>query len=313
MTSIGGYFELELPQKAEYHKAAIALNTGRNALEYILRVRGYKRVYLPYYSCEVLLEPFNKLGVEYCFYHINESLELEQPVSIKDDEALLYINYFGLKQDYVTSLCATYGEQLIVDNTQAFYAKPIKGIDTFYSCRKFFGVADGAYLYCSQSYDMELEQDQSWERMEYLLKRIDISPEAAYTDFRTQSELLKNNPIRRMSRLTTRIMSSIDYNGVAERRRNNFKQLDKALGDINGIKWNLADDAVPMVYPFLTSDPNLRQRLIDNKIYVAQYWPNVLQNSDESSIEYTLTKRLFPLPIDQRYSAQDMARIIELI
>lgn len=313
MTSLGGYFELELPSVEAYHKGALALNTGRNCLEYVLRSRGYKKVYLPYYSCEVLLEPFNKLSVEYSFYHINESLELDSPITLKDDEALLYINYFGLKQDYVTSLSATYGKQLIVDNTQAFYAMPIEGIDTFYSCRKFFGVADGAYLYCSQSHDMELEQDQSWQRMEFLLKRIDISPEAAYTDFRTQSELLKNNPIRRMSRLTTRIMSSIDYNGVAERRRNNFKQLDKALGDINGIKWNLADDAVPMVYPFLTSDPNLRQRLIDNKIYVAQYWPNVLHNSDESSIEYTLTKRLLPLPIDQRYSAQDMARIIELI
>ena len=165
MTSIGGYFELELPQKAEYHKSALALNTGRNCLEYILRARGYKKVYLPYYSCEVLLEPFNKLDVEYCFYHINGSLELEQLVTLQDGEALLYINYFGLKQDYVASLSATYGKQLIVDNTQAFYAKPIKGIDTFYSCRKFFGVADGAYLYCSQSLDIELEQDQSWERM----------------------------------------------------------------------------------------------------------------------------------------------------
>lgn len=312
MTSIGGYFELELPQKAEYHKAAIALNTGRNALEYILRVRGYKRVYLPYYSCEVLLEPFNKLGVEYSFYHLNGSLELDRLVSLQDGEALLYINYFGLKQDYVTSLSATYGEQLIVDNTQAFYAMPIEGIDTFYSCRKFFGVADGAYLYCLQPLDMELEQDQSWERMEYLLKRIDISPEAAYTDFRTQSELLKNNPIRRMSRLTTRIMSSIDYNGVAERRRNNFKQLDKALGDINGIKWNLTDDAVPMVYPFLTEDVDLRQRLIDHKIYVAQYWPNVLQWCSPTDSAHKLTQCLLPLPIDQRYGEQEMNRIIQV-
>ena len=313
MNAIGGYFELELPCGEPYHKGALALNTGRNCLEYVLRARGYKKVYLPYYSCEVLLEPFNKLGVEYSFYHINERLELDRLVSLQDGEALLYINYFGLKHDYVTSLSATYGEQLIVDNTQAFYARPIKGADTFYSCRKFFGVADGAYMYCSQPLEMELEQDQSWARMEYLLKRIDISPEAAYADFRAQSELLKNNPIRRMSRLTACIMSSIDYNGVAERRRNNFKQLDEALGDINGIKWNLDDDAVPMIYPFLTSDPNLRQRLINHKIYVAQYWPNVLQNSDESSIEYTLTKQLLPLPIDQRYSAQDMARIIELI
>ena len=313
MTSIGGYFELELPQKAEYHKSALALNTGRNCLEYILRARGYKRVYLPYYSCEVLLEPFSKLGVEYCFYHINKSLELEQPITLQDGEALLYINYFGLKQDYVASLSATYGERLIVDNTQAFYAKPIKGIDTFYSCRKFFGVADVAYLYSSQPLEMEIEQDQSWERMEYLLKRVDISAEAAYSDFRAQSELLKNNPIRKMSKLTARIMASIDYPGMAERRRNNFKQLDRAIGHLNGIKWNLTDDAVPMVYPFLTDDPSLRQRLIGNKIYVAQYWPNVLQNCCENCIEYTLTKQLLPLPIDQRYSEQDMARIIELI
>ena len=32
--SIGGYFELELPQGEEYHKNAIRLNTGRNAFEY---------------------------------------------------------------------------------------------------------------------------------------------------------------------------------------------------------------------------------------------------------------------------------------
>lgn len=313
MKAIGGYFELELPCGEPYHEGALVLNTGRNCLEYVLRTRGYKRVYLPYYSCEVLLEPFNKLGVEYSFYHINESLELDKPITLKDGEALLYINYFGLKHDYVTSLSAIYGEQLIVDNTQAFYAKPIEGIDTFYSCRKFFGVADGAYLYCSQPLEMEIEQDQSWERMEYLLKRIDISAEAAYSDFRAQSELLKNNPIKRMSRLTARIMASIDYPAVAERRRSNFKQLNEALGDINGIKWRLTDAAVPMVYPFLTDDPSLRQRLIGNKIYVAQYWPNVLQWCSPTDSAQKLTQCLLPLPIDQRYGEQDMNRIIQTI
>ncbi|MBR5673735.1 MAG: hypothetical protein IKW97_04985 [Muribaculaceae bacterium] len=313
MTSIGGYFELELLSNEAYHKGALALNTGRNCLEYVLRSRGYKKVYLPYYSCEVLLEPFNKLGVEYSFYHLNGSLELDRLVSLQDGEALLYINYFGLKQDYVTSLTATYGEQLIVDNTQAFYAKPIEGIDTFYSCRKFFGVADGAYLYCLQPLDMELEQDQSWARMEYLLKRIDVSPEVAYADFRTQSKLLNNNPIKRMSSLTDRIMASIDYAGVAERRRINFKQLDEAIGHINGIKWNLTDDAVPMVYPFLTEDVDLRQRLIDNKIYVAQYWPNVLQWCTPADSAHKLTQCLLPLPIDQRYGEHEMNRIIQTI
>lgn len=313
MKPIGGYFELELPHAVEYHSKAIALNTGRNCLEYILRVRGYRNVYLPYYSCEVLLEPFRKLDVNYMFYHINERLEIEEPISLDDDEALLYINYFGLKQECVESLAQQYGSRLIVDNTQAFFARHIEAIDTFYSCRKFFGVADGAYLYCDKQLEMDLEQDQSWQRMGYLLKRIDDSPEAAYSDFRAKSEQLKDNPIMTMSCLTQRIMMSIDYNQVAACRRENYKMLDEALGDSNGIKLELDDDAVPMIYPFLATDLNLRQRLIDNRVYVAQYWPNVFDWCNEDNNDYQLTKHLLPLPIDQRYGKEEMNTIIKII
>lgn len=313
MKPIGGYFELELPQRSEYHSGALSLNTGRNCLEYILRVRGYRRVYLPYYSCEVLLEPFNKLGVEYTFYHINERLELEEDIQLQDGEALLCINYFGLKQDHVERLVAKYGQQLIVDNTQAFYARPLEGIDTFYSCRKFFGVADGAYLYCGKPLEMELEQDQSWERMGYLLKRIDLTPEAAYADFRARSSELRNNPIKTMSALTHRIMASIDYKQASQRRHDNYQILDGALKAKNRISLPLADSAVPMVYPFLTDDEYLRKRLIDNKIFVAQYWPNVLDWCNEDCTDHQLTQHLLPLPIDQRYGTEEINRIIQLI
>lgn len=311
--SIGGYFELELPQGSEYHSAAIALNTGRNCLEYILRARGYRRIYLPYYSCEVLLEPFNKLGVEYTFYHINERLELDEEIQLQNGDALLYINYFGLKQEHVERLAAKYGHRLIVDNTQAFFAQPIEGIDTFYSCRKFYGVADGAYLYCDKPLDQELEQDQSWDWMGYLLKRIDVSTESAYQDFCGHEEQLKGNPIKAMSALTRRIMASIDYQQVAQRRRDNYRMLDEALKDKNQISLPLTDTAVPMVYPFCTDDVTLRSKLISNKVYVAQYWPNVLDWCEADSTDNLLTQHLLPLPIDQRYGTEEMQRIIELI
>ena len=311
--SIGGYFELELPQGSEYHNAAIALNTGRNCLEYIFLARGYSRVYLPYYSCEVLLEPFNKLGVEYTFYHINEHLELDEDIQLRDGDALLCINYFGLKQDHVERLVEKYGQQLIVDNTQAFYARPIEGIDTFYSCRKFFGVADGAYLYCDKPLDQELEQDQSWDKMTHLLKRIDISSEAAYKEFSQHEEQLKGNSIKSMSALTHRIMSSIDCQQAALRRRDNYRMLDESLKAKNRISLPFADSAVPMVYPFLTDNEDLRKRLIDNKIFVAQYWPNVLEWCNEDCTDHQLTKHLLPLPIDQRYGTEEINRIRQLI
>ena len=41
MKSIGGYLELELKKNEEYHKEALRLNSGRNALEYILKSNTY--------------------------------------------------------------------------------------------------------------------------------------------------------------------------------------------------------------------------------------------------------------------------------
>ena len=144
MNPIGGYFSLELPFHEKFHQDALRLNTGRNCLEYVLRARQYRKVYLPYYTCDVVLEPFQKLNVEYDFYHIDINFEIVQEISLQEGEALLYTNYYGLKQQYVQRLACQYGNRLIVDNTQAFYAEPVKGIDSFYTCRKFFGVTDGA-------------------------------------------------------------------------------------------------------------------------------------------------------------------------
>ncbi|MBO4500427.1 MAG: hypothetical protein J5732_09300 [Bacteroidaceae bacterium] len=311
MEPIGGYFSLELPRYEEYHKDAVRLNTGRNCLEYILRARRCSKVYIPYYTCDVVLEPFMKLGIPYEYYYVNTHLEIRDEIALKSSEALLYTNYYGLKQRYTERLAEHYGESLIVDNTQAFFAKPIAGVDTFYSCRKFFGVPDGAYLYTEKLLDSELEQDHSYERMDSLTKRIDLSPESGYQDFRNTSKSLVGQPIRRMSKLTQRMMQSIDYDMVAQRRRANFELMHKAIGHENNIVLPLEDDAVPMVYPYLVSVKGLREKLIQNKVFVARYWPNVSEWAGESTIEYNLAFNMLPLPIDQRYGIKEMDYIID--
>lgn len=313
MDAIGGYFSLELPQREEYHKHAIRLNTGRNCLECILRVRGYKKVYVPYYTCEAVMEPINKLGILYEFYHIDIHFEIRDRFTLKEGEALLYTNYFGLKQRYVEELAEKNGSRLIVDNTQAFYAYPIPGIDTFYTCRKFFGVPDGAYFYCDKELDEEIEQDYSYDRVAHLVKRIDLSAEDGFKDFRRVDDGLDNQPIRKMSKLTKRMMQSIDYEAAAQRRRANFQVLHEALGKDNNVELHLEEDAVPMVYPYLVPVEGLREKLIENKIFVARYWPNVLDWTTKDGIEYLLAFQMQPLPIDQRYGVKNMRRIIEIV
>lgn len=309
MNSIGGYFELELKQGEHYHKDALRLNTARNCLEYILVARKYTKVFIPYYTCASVLEPLMKLNVEYEFYSIDKLLEPTSLPPLQNGEAFLYTNYFGLKQSCVTNLANHYKQQLIVDNSQAFFANTIKGIDTFYSARKFFGVPDGAYLYTDCIIDKPLETDMSFARMAHLLKRIDLGAEAGYKDFKITEDLLSNNAIKRMSSITESILTSIDYEQVKQKRIQNYN----ILGSHLGFYLSSSSDAVPMVFPFLCTNKDLRKKLIANKIYVATYWPNVLDWCNNNSIEHFLTVDLLPLPIDQRYGECEMNRILDLI
>jgi len=313
MNPIGGYFGFELNNSGHYHNDALRLNTARNCFEYVLRVRRYTKVYIPYYTCEVMLEPISKLGLQYEFYQINELLEPSVLPLLKPNESFLYTNYFGLKQRCVKNLASKYGEQLIVDNSQAFFAKPIDAIDTFYSARKFFGVADGAYLYTNKKLDVKLEQDVSCERMSHLLKRVDIAAEAGYQDFRKNDDSLCKQDIKRMSKLTDSILSGIDYKIVRQKRIQNYTFLDETLRVSNLISLDLDDETVPMIYPYLTSKPSLKQKLIDNKIFVATYWPNVFDWATSNMLEYELAKCLVCIPIDQRYGKEDMERILKNI
>lgn len=314
MNAVGGYFGLELRKGEHYHKDAIRLNTARNCFEYVLRTKGYIKVYIPYYTCEVILEPIRKLGVKYEFYHINENLELTVLPKLNANEAFLYTNYFGLKQEYVKRLVSVYDKQLIVDNSQAFYAEPLKGIDTFYSARKFFGVPDGAYLYTDMPLMPSLVQDYSYERMSHLLKRIDLGAEAGYHDFRVNDDGLCGQEIKKMSKLTDSLLLGIDYEFVRDRRRKNYLLFEEVLGFTNMLHLSCDDTTVPMIYPYWVKNGFvLKKKLIDNKVFVATYWSNVrsvLQNDD---VEMMLVNDMIPLPSDQRYEEKDLNRIIDMI
>jgi hypothetical protein len=313
MNSIGGYFGLELTKRNEYHDRAIRLNTGRNALEYLLFAGNYEKIYLPYYTCDVLLEPIKKLNTTPIFYSIDDNFE---PVfdfsSIRNKECFLYTNYFGLKDKFIkflTKKCSN----LIVDNAQAFYSVPLEKIDTFYSPRKFFGVTDGAYLYSDKNIEVELHKDISHQRFDHSLRRIDCGAEDGYAYFLRNDELLSSMPILEMSNLTQKILESIDYIQISKVRKKNYQYLHRVLKDFNQIYLELNSGQVPMVYPFYTNKTNLRKILIENNIYTAQYWPNVLDWVPEDSNEWRFTTNIIHLPIDQRYSEKDLDKIITII
>lgn len=314
MDAIGGYFELELRHGEHYHKDAIRLNTARNCFEYILLARKYRKVYIPYYTCEVMLQPLKRQQVDYEFYSIDWKLEPTETFKLKEGEAFLYTNYFGLKQDCVERLAKVYGSRLIIDNAQAFFAPRVSGIDTFYSPRKFFGVPDGGYLYTDCLFEEEFLQDESWNRMSHLLIRADKSAEYGYNAFREHEKELDNVPIRRMSRLTEKILQNVDYEITKKMRRANYMYYDSILKLKNRLCIAIGKKDVPMIYPYLAEKgEKLKEKLRCERVFVPTYWPNVIKDTPSGNLEIELSKSVVSLSVDQRVGIQEVKKVVDLI
>lgn len=315
MKEIGGYFELQLRKGEHYHKGAVQLNTARNCLEYILRAKKYRKIYIPYLDSEVIWEPMEKLGIEYEFYSVDYRLDPVFDKQLNKDEVFFYSDTYGIKCCTVEKLVKRFGKQLIVDNTHAFYSRPYQGVDTIYSPRKFFGLPDGAYLYTDTLLDEELEQDMAIPHMTHLMKRIEYgSASAGYQDFLTYCDSLIGQPVKRMSNLAAALLVNIDYENLRARQVENFHYLHNALGKGNSFEYDdFPSDTCPLSYMFYSEDPDLRKRLIENKIYVSTYWKATLDLVEKDSAEYKIVNCLLPLPCDHRYDEEDMKRIVDVI
>ncbi|MCH5231025.1 MAG: hypothetical protein J1F43_04440 [Muribaculaceae bacterium] len=324
MKEIGGYFELELNERyrPSLHSDGYQFNSGRHALEFILLSMGskVKKIYLPYFTCEVVLQPITKLNIPYEFYPINFSLEIDNPPALKEGEYIIFNNYFGIKDVSIQTLALLYKDKIIIDNSQAWYAPEIAKTMMFYSPRKYFGLPDGGIAtgleknLSNENLYKSLDKDFSYRRFSHLLKRHELSASEGYQDFSRNSSLLGTEPLKKMSDLTTKLLGSIDMQIAKDKRRENFDFLNQHLDSLN--KFNLPSldtFASPLVYPFLSFKEDLRTKLIENKIFVPTYWPNVYEWCDKDSTEYQLTKYLLPIPIDQRYGVDEMLKIIQVI
>jgi hypothetical protein len=313
MESIGGFLPLELAQGTGRHQGGIALDLGRHALEVILRVRGYHRLFVPRFTCDVLAPAIKHSGVELVLYDLDLQLDPVLPAhGIGSKDAVLYTNYFGLKTDTVTRIASTV-ENLIVDAVQDFYGTAPAGVDHFVSCRKFFGVADGAYLYCDAAGDLNLEAADATGRWEHLLTAGDRGTEAGFPRYQEHERLLEDAPIRGMSQLTSRVMRSIDHDRVIQARQQNRDYLHTALGAFNRCPIDPAASSVPMVYPFLSNDLGLRARLQAARIYTANYWPGLFAPLSAQDGARDFLDRAVYLPVDQRYGIAHMDRILAVI
>lgn len=308
MKEIGGYIEFEHYHGQMLHEDAIALNCGRNCLAYLFKSRGIKKLKVPNFICNSIFNVCDRESVEKVYYRIDSTFKPASEMTLESDEWLYLVNLYGqLNNDEIAGYVEKYG-RVIVDQANDYYANPLPGVDTFYTCRKWFGVADGAFLYTSKSLHDEFPLDESFDRMRFLLGRFERTANEFYSEYNANNKYFIDQPIKRMSKLTWNLLHGIDYGFVEKRRKENYMYLHEKLSFINQLQLKPAAFMYPLM---IENGAAVRKRLQSEKIYIPTLWPTVFEVADENSLEYKMAENILPLPIDQRYGIDEMEYIVQ--
>lgn len=308
---IGGYIELDTYRGKMLHENGILLNSGRGCLWYLLRAKKIRKLVLPLYCCDSVRDACKKDNVKLRYFSVDENL-LPKDVTLADDEWLYIVNYYGqLTNEQILNLKKKYN-RIIIDNAQAYFTEPLEGVDTLYTCRKFFGVADGGVLYTNTLLHDKFTTDESFQRMNFLLGRYERTASEFYREYADNNEIFLNEGIKKMSSLTKNLLHALDYDFICERRRANFEALNNSLYKYNLL--NVREVNGAFAYPLLIKNgEDIRKKLIAEKIYIPCLWPNVMNDVSADTREYSLAKDILPLPVDQRYDLDDMEYLAERV
>lgn len=317
---IGSFLELQFPKGKEYYaqKENIArLNSGRAAIWHAFRVLEADVIWLPYYQCDSVRDFLIRKNVPIRYYHIDQIFD---PIDLNpaENDAVLFVNYYGIMSAARMRQLAAGYNKAIIDNSQAFFCQPIEGCMNVYSCRKFVGVPDGAYVIGDHAkrYMDEYAQCYSSDTAAFMLLRIEYGCEGKAYQSRTVNEnRLESEDAMKMSRLTQTILDGTDYDVIISKRRENFETACSLFDAINRIepKHYYDTSCVPMVYPLVVERDDLLDVLQQNKHFQGHWWSYICNETPEDVFEHWLSRYMIPITIDQRYGETELYQINRLV
>jgi hypothetical protein len=117
-----------------------------------------------------------------------------------------------------------------------------------------------------------------------------------------------------MSQLSAALLQhAFDYAAIALRRRENYRELLRDLGEIAVFR-DLPAGVVPAGFPIRhPARDRIRLDLFDHRIYPPVHWALGGIVPESFSASHRLAAEIMTLPCDQRYGAEDMRRMARCV
>ena len=312
-SSYGGFQPLELKKGQAYYSEdafnLLKFNSAKVGIDMLIEKNHIKKMFVPFYLCPNVCREIEKHDVQIEYYSIDCNL-LPILERVEAGDWIYIVDYFGVMDKKVDSYISEHPDnQYIVDNCHSFYHKPHVGDNYIYSCRKFFGVPDGAYLITNSYIASQPQLVCNAKQAGYLLTCLEEGTNVCYQEKKKMDQYIAER-YEGMSLLTDAIMKSIDYEEVKQRRQKNAQIYEEKFGKLNCI--SIESESIPYVYP-LNIGKNIKNELVKNKIFVPTLWEQCGDEKYKDTWEYKLTKNTIFLPVDQRYDEEDIHYIISVV
>lgn len=298
--------------------------SGRSALYAIIHELGsIKSVSLPSWCCESMIKPFVKAGIKIFFYPVYWQDGLIQEIDLSND-ALFIMDYFGYSSQPLPDLNG-YKGAVIRDVTHSFFSITHTDADYYFgSLRKWCGVWTGGYAWSKDGRRLCVENCDdlgyvSLRKSAMNLKNCYIhehrSTNKGYlTIFHEAEERLEKIGIAPAADRDVQAIRRLDIHQIKSVRRKNAQILRSAFPDWNVFP-QMNDSDCPMFVPVFVPGgkrDELRRYLVRHEIYCPVHWPVSGYHKFDDRTEYIYENEL-SLVCDQRYSEEDMFRMIEVI
>ena len=148
--------------------------------------------------------------------------------------------------------------------------------------------------------------------MGFVLGRLERPASDFLGEARANNARFAEEPMSAMSPVTESILRAVDYCEARQARERNWADLHEALGASNLLK--VATSEGPFMYPYLVDDARgVRERMAERGVYIPTLWPNVLAGRPRGSVAWGYAQNILPLPVDQRYGAEEMKKVAEVL
>ena len=306
MRVIGGEIELK-----RFLNKIIYTDSGRSSLKLLLQTRSIKKVLLPDYLCEVIIEILKNENIEFDFYHINEDLSFDiESIKSKEFDALYIINYFGIQHEKIKGMEE---DKIIIEDNVFFFDfendMNYENWFAFNSYRKITSLADGSLIKTNLkvternskiSYFSTLKYKAKFLKYDYIYNK--KGKEENYLRLFNKAEKIVGKKIAYISNESIYLLSKLNYDNIMRIRK---KRFNKLYSTFEPFCLNKKVNEYSFFVLKVENRDNIRKKLFKHKIFLPVHWPKVTEN--------ILYDKVLSVPLFENYSDEEFEYMFNIL